>query len=81
MVTENMFINKSHKDFANFSFHISTIWGIEPNSFSLSSLTLGLTWNMCDVKMKSTIFKSNVVNRSCFITVILITRVLRKIDY
>ena len=81
MVTEKMFINKSHEDFANVSFYISTIWGIEPNNMSLSSLTLALTWNICDFKAKSTIFKSNFVIRSCFIEVILITRVIRKIDY
>ena len=76
MVTWKMFIKKSHKNFTNVSLHINTILGIEPNNLSLSSLTLGLTWNICDVIIKP-IFKSNVVIRSCFIEVIFITRVLR----
>ena len=40
MVTEEMIMNKSHKSFTNFSFHVSTIKGIETNNLSLSSLTL-----------------------------------------
>ena len=76
MVTAKMLINKSHKNFTG-SFHIGTIWGIEPNNLSLSSLTLGFTWNICAVIIKSTILKNNVVIRSCFIEVIFIARVLR----
>ena len=74
MVTEKMLINKFHK---NFSFHISTISGIEPNKLSLSSLTLGWAWNMRYNFIKSTIFKSNVVVRTCLIKVIFIGRVLK----
>ena len=54
-------INKSHKNFTTVSFHISAPWGIEPNNLFLSSLTLGLTWNICNVIIRSTIFKSNVL--------------------
>ena len=77
MVTRKMLIDESHKYFTNVSFHISTIRGVEPNNFSLASLTLEWTWNICDIFIKSTIFKSNVVIRSHFIEVIFITRVLR----
>ena len=66
-----MFFSKSHKKFTNVSIHISTIWGIEPNNLCLLSLMLGLTWNICDVIIKTTIFKNNVVIRSCFVEVIL----------
>ena len=66
-----MFFNKSHKKFTNVSFHISAIWGIEPNNLSLLSLMLRLTWNICDVIIKSTICKNNVVITSCFVEVIL----------
>ena len=65
MVTGKMFINKSHKNFTNVGFHISTISGIEANNLSLASLTLEWTWNISDIFIKSTIFKSNVVIRSC----------------
>ena len=77
MVTEKMFSKKLNKDFANFSLNITTIGGIEPNNLSLPSLMLLLTWNICDVIIKSTIFKSNIVIRSCFIEVTFITKVLR----
>ena len=77
MVTGKMLINKPHKNFTKVSFHISTIWGIEPNNLFLSSLALRLTWNICDVIIKSTMFRSNFVIRSFFIEVIFITRVLR----
>ena len=77
MVTGKMLINESHKNFTNVSFDISTITGIEPNNLSLASLTLRWTWNICGILIKSTIFKSNVVIRSCFIEVIFISRVLR----
>ena len=60
MVMEKMFINKSHKNFTNVSFHISTIWRIEPNNLSLWSLTLGLTWNICDVIIKSAILRAKL---------------------
>ena len=69
MATGKMLINESHKNFTNVSFHISTIRGIKPNNLSLASLTLGWTWNICDIFIKSNIFKSNVVIRSCFIEV------------
>ena len=62
------------KNLTNVSFHISTIRGIELNNLSLMSLRI---WNICDGFIKSTIFKSNVVIRSCFTKVIFITRVLR----
>ena len=77
MVTRKVFIDESHENFTNVSFHISTIKGIEPNNLSVSSLTLGWTWNICDILIKSTIFKSNVVIRGCFVKVIFIRRVLR----
>ena len=77
MVTGKMLMNESRKNFTNVSFNISTISVIEPNNLSLSNLTLGWTWNMCDIFSKSTILKSNIVIRSCFIKVIFITRVLR----
>ena len=77
MVTGKMFINKSHKKLINVSFHISTIWGVEPNHLSYSSFTLRLTRNICNVIIKSTIFKSDVVIRSYFIEKIFITRGLR----
>ena len=47
------------------------------NNLSSSSLTLGLTWDICDVIIKSTIFKSNVVIKGYSIEVIFITRRLR----
>ena len=47
------------------------------NNLSPSSLTLGLTWDICDVIIKSTIFKSNVVIKGYSIEVIFITRRLR----
>ena len=59
MVTRKMLINESHKYFTNVSFHISTIRVVEPNNLSLASLTLEWTWNICDIFIKSTIFKSN----------------------
>ena len=77
MVTGKMLMNESRKNFTNVSFNISTISVIEPNNLSLSNFTLGWTWNMCDIFSKSTISKSNIVIRSCFIKVIFITRVLR----
>ena len=72
MVTTKMFfINVFHKELTKVSFHISTIWGTKPDNLSLLNLMLGLTWNICDVIMKFTIFKNNVAIRSCFIEVIL----------
>ena len=68
-------ISKSHKNVTTVSFHISTISGIEPNNLSLSRLTLNL--NICDVIIKFTIFKNNVVIRGSFSNVIFITKVLR----
>ena len=47
------------------------------NNLSPLSLTLGLTWDICDVIIKSTIFKSNVVIKGYSIEVIFITRRLR----
>ena len=47
------------------------------NNLAPSSLTLGLTWDICDVIIKSTIFKSNVVIKGYSIEVIFITRRLR----
>ena len=66
-----IFIKKSHKNITNDGFHISTIWGIEPNNLSLLSLMLGLTWDICEFIIKSTVFKDNLVIRSCFVEVIL----------
>ena len=77
MATEKMLIHESHKNLTNVSFHISTVRGIEPNNLSISSLVLGCTCNICDIFIKSTIFKSNIVIRSCFIEVTFITKVLR----
>ena len=77
MVIGKMLINEPHKNFTNVSFHISTIRGIEPNNLPVASLTLGWTWNICVICIKSTIFKSNVVIRICFIEVVFIARVLR----
>ena len=77
MVTGKMLINESHKNFSNVSFHISTIRRIEANNLSLASLTLGWTWNISDIFIKSAILKSNVLIRSCSIDVIFIARVLR----
>ena len=48
MVTGKMLIEECHKNITNVSFHISSIKDIETNNLSLSSLTLGLTWNICD---------------------------------
>ena len=76
MVTGKILIKESHKNLTNVSFH-STIRGIELNNLSLASLTLRWIWNICGSFIKSTIFKSNVVIRSCFTEVIFITRVLR----
>ena len=47
------------------------------NNLSPSSLTLGLTWDICDVIIKSTIFKTNVVIKGYSVEVIFITRRLR----
>ena len=47
------------------------------NNLSPSSLTLGLTWDICDVIIKSTIFKSNVVIKGYSVEVIFIARRLR----
>ena len=47
------------------------------NNLSPLSLTLGLTWDICDVIIKSTIFKSNVVIKGYSVEVIFITRRLR----
>ena len=64
MVTEEMLINDSHKNFTsilpNFykSFQISTISGIQPNYLPLSSLTLAWTWNICDIFVQSTILRA-----------------------
>ena len=77
MVTGNMLINESHKYFTKVGFHISTIRGIEPNNLSLASLMLEWPLNICDIFIKSTIFTSTLVIRSCFTVVIFITRVLR----
>ena len=77
MVTGKMLINESNKYFTNVSFNNSTIRAVEPNNLPLASLTLEFTWNICDIFIKSTIFKSNIVIRSCFIKVIFVTRVLR----
>ena len=77
MVTGKKLINESHKNFTNVSFRISTMKGIQPNNLYLSSLTLRWTWNVCNIFIKSEIFKINVVIRSCFIEVVFITRVFR----
>ena len=77
MVMGKMLINKSHKNVTTVRFHISTIWGIEPNNLSLPRLMLGLTLNICYVIIKSTIFKNNVVTTGSFSKVIFITKVLR----
>ena len=77
MVTGKKLINESHKNFTNVSFRISTMKGIQPNNLYLSSLTLRWTWNVCNIFIKSAIFKINVVIRSCFIEVVFITRVFR----
>ena len=64
MVTEEMLINDSHKNFTSIlpnsykSFQISTISGIQPNYLPLSSLTLGWTWNICDIFVQSTILRA-----------------------
>ena len=44
------------------------------NNLSPLSLTLGLSWDICDVIIKSTIFKSTVVIKGYSIEVIFITR-------
>ena len=77
MVMGKMLINKSHKNVTTVRFHISAIWGIEPNNLSLPRLMLGLTLNICYVIIKSTIFKNNVVTTGSFSKVIFITKVLR----
>ena len=77
MVMGKMVLNKSHKYVTTVSFYISTVLGIESNNFSLSRVTLGLTWNTCDVIIKSTIFKKNAVIRGSFSKVLFISKVLR----
>ena len=56
-----MLINKSHKISTNVSFHICTIWGVEPNDLSLSRLTFRLAWDILNGFIVSTIFKSDIV--------------------
>ena len=77
MVTEKMLIKKSHKNFINFSFHISTVLGNEANNLSLLSFTLEWAWNICRFIIKFTVFESNVAIKSCFIEVVFIARVLK----
>ena len=74
MVTGKLLVNESYKNFTNVSFHIKSTRGTEPNNLSLSSLTLRWTWNICDIFIKFTIFRGNVVIRSCFIEVTFITK-------
>ena len=71
-----MLINKSHKISTNVSFHIRTIWGVEPNDLSLSRLTFRLAWDILNGFIVSTIFNSDIVTRGCFIEMIFITRAL-----
>lgn len=72
-----MLINKSHKSFANVSFHIRITWAVEQNILSLSRWTVELTWNICDVIVNYIVFKSKIVIRGCFIEVISIARIIR----
>ena len=43
-----MLTEECHKNITNVTFNISSIEGIETNNLSLSCLTLGWTWNICD---------------------------------
>ena len=58
MGTGKMLINKSHENFTNVSFHISTIRGIEPNNLSLASLMFGWTWNICDISLNTLLLRA-----------------------
>ena len=77
MVMGKMVLIKSHKYATTVSFYVSTVWRIESNNLSLSRLTLDLTLNLCDVIIKSSILKKNVVIRGSFSKVIFILKVLR----
>ena len=77
MVMGKMVLIKSHKYATTVSFYISTVWRIESNNMSLSRLTLDFTLNLCDVIIKSSILKKNVVIRGSFSKVIFILKVLR----
>ena len=76
MVIGKLLINNFHKNFTNFGFHISSVWEIEPNNLSLWRLALGWTLNICDSISKSTILKSNIATRGCFIEVIFMTKIV-----